>query len=174
VPGCIVAALLGAGASGLVACGNQNGLLSASSGSSLTDRLNAVSDAVDAGDCNRALNASADLQQEIAGLPRSVDPQLRARLTSGAKTVSAKAQRACRAQTQTETVPTETVTTETTPTTQTQTQTTPTQTQTTQTQTQTTPSTPTATTPSVPTAPSGGGTGGGGDNGSGGGASPIP
>src|SRR5690348_12222433 len=150
VPGCIVAALLGAGASGLVACGNQNGLLSAGSGSSLTDQLNAVSAAVDAGDCNRALNASADLQQQSAALPRSGDAALRQRLTAVPKTESAKAPTACKDQTQTETLTTqtETVTTETAPTTPTETQTTQTQTQTTQ--TQTTPTTPTATTPTVP------------------------
>jgi hypothetical protein len=171
VAGGLAAAALGASAAGLVACGNQNGLLAATSGSNLEDRLAAVSDAVSSGDCNRAVDASANFQTAVVHLPKSVDPQLRDRLAEGGRTLAAKAATACKGQTETISTETETTTTATVPTvtTQTQTATTPTQTTTTPTQTTTTPTNPTPPTPSTPApAP------GGGDSGSGGGANPIP
>jgi cell division septation protein DedD len=172
VAGCLAATAFGVAAAGLVACGNQNGLLAANSGSSLEDRLAAVSDAVSSGDCNRAVNASADFQQQVVNLPKSVDPRLRDRLAEGGRTLAARATTACKGQTDTVTTETQTTETVTTPTVTTQTQTTPTQTQTatTPTQTTTTPSTPTTPPTTTPTPVPGGG----GDSGSGGGANPIP
>ena len=173
VAGGLAAAALGASAAGLVACGNQNGLLAANSGSNLEDRLASVSEAVSSGDCTRAVNASADFQTAVVHLPGSVDPRLRDRLAEGGRTLAAKAQKACHTQTETIPTQTQTATTETTTTQTTTTQSTPTQTTTvptTPTQTTTTPTTPTTRTPTTPTpAP-----GGGGDSGSGGGANPIP
>lgn len=165
VPGGLVAAVLGAGAAGLIACGETNGLISSGSSSALQERLDGVSNAVADGKCERALNAAADFQQEVADLPRSVDPRLRRRLAEGGRTLAARAGKDCRDNQETETTPTETtsIPTVTTPTATTPTVTTPTQT----TPTVTTPTNTTPTVPTTPPAPDDGGTGGSGSGGSG-------
>jgi hypothetical protein len=176
----ILAGVLGACAALAVACGDSNGLLGSNDASSLSSQLDQVSAAVDAGNCTRATNAAANLQEAVVNLPGTVDRRLVTSLQGGASTVAAQAARACRqAKTDTtDTTPTETTPTQTQPT---QTVTTPTQTVTT---TQTVPTTPT-TTPTTPTTPTttpttpttstgGGGTSGGTGTGgaSSGGAAP--
>jgi hypothetical protein len=165
----ILAGVLGACAALAVACGDTNGLLGSNDASGLSSQLDRVSAAVDAGNCTRATNAAANLQEAVVNLPGTVDRRLVTSLQGGASTIAAQAAKACKQArtdtTDTDTTTTETTTTETQPT---QTVTTPTQTVTTPTQTVTTPTTPT-TTPTTPTTPTttptaptgGGGTGGG-------------
>jgi hypothetical protein len=175
----LAAAILGASASLLVACGDRSDLIPSSDASELRSALDQVAAATSAGDCSTAQRAVTRASSVLAGLPDGVDARLRARLRTGIANLRARVPVQCVEQTdttpaetqstpaattptQTQTTPTETTTTPTQTQTQTQTQTTPTQTTTT-----TTP-TPTPTTPST-TPGDGSATG---DSGGTGGASP--
>ncbi len=165
----LAAAILGAGASLVVGCGDRSKLIPSGDASALRSALDDVAGATQSGDCASARAAVTRAASVLTGLPDSVDPRLRARLRAGIANLRARVPVQCADQTQT-TTPTATTPTQTTPT---QTQTTPTQT----TPTQTTPTTPTqttttptqtTTTPTTPTTPDTGGTTSGGT----GGASP--
>jgi hypothetical protein len=154
----LLALVLGIAAAVAVGCGGSNDhLIPTDDAARLKDRIAAVQDAIDAGDCPRA---EAAVNQAIVSarlLPATVDRRLRARINQGLRALRERVPTACRAaQTETVTVPTVTETTpaQTTPTT---TATTPTQT----TPTTTTPTTPTTTTPAqtVTTPSDSGGTG---------------
>jgi hypothetical protein len=166
----LAAAILGAAASLVAGCGDRSKLIPSGDASALRSALDEVAGATQSGDCASARAAVTRAGNVLAGLPDSVDPQLRARLRSGIANLRARVPVQCTEQTQT-TTPTRTTPTQTTPTTPTQTtptETTPTQTTpTTPTQTTTTP-TQTTTTPTTPTTPDAGGTTSGGT----GGASP--
>lgn len=146
----LAAGSLGLGAAFLVACGESKGLISGADAGSVNGALDAVSNAIGNGNCRAANSAAADLRDQVASLPLTVDQRLRLNLAQGASTVSELAARDCR-ETTTTTTQTQPTTTEP-PTT---TQTTPTTTETTTTQT-TTETTPTTTQP-PPTPPNGGG-----------------
>lgn len=151
----LAAGSLGLGAAFLVACGESSDMLSAADAGGVNGALDAVSNAVGNGNCRAAAGAAADLRDQVASLPLTVNPRLRRNLSEGASTVSELAAQDCR-QTTTTTTQTQPTTTEP-PTT---TETTPTTTETTTTQT-TTETAPTTTEP-PPTSPSGGGAPSGG------------
>jgi len=146
----LAAGSLGLGAAFLVACGESKGLISGADAGSVNGALDAVSNAIGNGNCRAANSAAADLRDQVASLPLTVDQRLRLNLAQGASTVSELAARDCRQTTPTTTRPQPTTTEP--PTT---TGTTPTTTETTTTQT-TTETTPTTTKP-PPTSPNGGG-----------------
>jgi hypothetical protein len=154
----LLALVLGIAAAVAVGCGGGNDhLIPTDDASRLKDRIAAVQDAIDAGDCARAEAAVNQAVVTARLLPPAVDRRLRARINQGMRALRDRVPTACRAaQTETVTVPTVTettpTTTATTPTTTTPTTTTP---------TTTTPTTPTTTTPSdtVTTPSDSGGTG---------------
>jgi len=159
----LAAGSLGLGAAFLVACGESKGLISGADAGSVNGALDAVSNAIGNGNCRAANSAAADLRDQVASLPLTVDQRLRVNLAQGASTVSELAVKDCRQTTPTPTRPQPTTpeqptTTETTPTT--------TETTTTQTTTETTSTTPTQPPPTSPNggggAPSGGASPGGG------------
>jgi hypothetical protein len=160
----LAAAILGASASLLVACGDRSHLIPSSDASELRSALDQVAAATSAGDCSTAQRAVTRASSVLTALPDGVDARLRARLRTGIANLRARVPVQCVEQT--DTTPTETQSTpaETTPTqthaTPTETTTTPTQTQTTPTETTTTP-TQTTTTPTQTTPPTTPGTGNG-------------
>jgi cell division septation protein DedD len=165
----LAAAILGAAASLLVACGDRSHLIPSGDASELQSALDQVAAATSAGDCSTARRAVTRASSVLAGLPDAVDARLRARLRAGIANLSARVPDQCAQQTDTSPTTTPSTPTPSTPT-QTQTPTTPTQTTTTPTQTTTTPAPTTATPPTTtPTAPPGNGNGNGNGNG---GASP--
>jgi hypothetical protein len=169
VPGGLVAVVLGAGAAGLTACGDTKGLIASNDSSSLQQQLDDVSSAVSDSNCKKAATAVVRFQRKVQGLPSSVDPRLKQRLTEGGQRLATQAAKDCKQTT--ETVPTETQTTPTVTTPPVTTPTVTTPTTTTPTTTTPTTTTPTTTTPTTPTPPdNGGGNGngnGGGNNGNG-------
>ncbi len=170
----LLAGGLGLSASLLVACGGNSGLLSGGQASNLNNSLDNVSAAVGSGQCGQAQSAVGSFNNQVAGLPPSVSPTLRANLLQGANVVGRNAAQDCLNPVSTST----TATTNTKPTTTTQstTTTTPTQTVTTPATTTTPPPPPPVTTPpattSTPTGTSStgnsGGAGIGGQSGGGG------
>jgi hypothetical protein len=149
----LLALLLGAMCSVLVACGSKDNphLLSPARADRLNGELDDARSAVDGGGCDDARQAVRRLTDEVESLPSDTDPALRRNLQQGAQNLARRAPQDCKQNTTTTPTVTETVPTVTeTQTTETQTETTPTQTQTettpTQTQTVTTP-TQTSTTP---------------------------
>ena len=173
-PRALFAGGLGFAVSCLVACGGGTGLLSGNQSSNLNNQLDAVSSAVDSGQCASASQAVVSFADAVTKLPATVSPTLRTNLLQGASTVAALARRDCQASTSLSTSSSTTTpsTTTTTPSTTTHpttssTTTTPSSTST----TTTTPATSTTTPGTTSTTPStgGGGLGGGGGNGSGGG-----
>lgn len=120
----LLALLLGAGAAGLVACGDDSsaGLLPASDAEGILRELDAARDALAAGECTRAAQAVDRARQAVESLPRSVDDRLVRRIDQGIAELDRQIVPDCEAQTQEETVPTTTtVVPETTTTTETQT-----------------------------------------------------
>ena len=154
-------AVLGCAAALLVACGDDNGLLSSSHAGSLQDALVAVQSACAEGQTARAEVVAQRFADRVVALPPGeVDRRLIENLQDGAETLETVVARSCTATTGTPTQPT--VTTTTTPTT-----TAPATTTTVPTTTEpTTPAEPPpATTPPATTTPDpGGGTPGDGDD----------
>ena len=137
----LAAAILGASASLLVACGDRSDLIPSSDASELRSALDQVAAATSAGDCSTAQRAVTRASSVLAGLPDGVDARLRARLRTGIANLRARVPVQCIEQTDTTPAETQSTPAATTPT---QTQTTPTETTTTPTQTQTqTQTTPT-------------------------------
>jgi hypothetical protein len=149
--------VLGITAAVAIGCGGSDEhLIPSDDASRLKDRIAAVSDAIDAGDCPRAEAAVNQAILSARLLPPTIDKRLRARINQGMRALRDRVPEACQAaRTETTTTPTVTQTTptETTPTTTTPTTTTP---------TVTTPptTTPTVTTPTVTTPADSGGSGG--------------
>ncbi len=154
----LLAAILAAGA--LAGCGGSSSpkLIPADSAEALDGSIQEVADATAAGDCGAAESALATAENQLAALPRSVDTQLKERISEGLQQLEATVPAQCR-----EAKPKTTQTTTTEPTTTTTT-TEPTTTRTTTTTTRTT----TTTTPTTPTTtPDNGGITPGGSGGSG-------
>jgi hypothetical protein len=181
-PRAILAAGLGFAASFVVACGGGSGLLSGDQSNALSSQADAVSSAVQAGNCGAAVNASAILSGDVQTLPVTVNSTLRSNLSQAAGTIAQLAQRDCHEQT-TSTPPTTTTSASTstsTTSTSTSTSTSTTTTTPTTTTTSTTTTSGTATTPTdtgtTSTTTGGVGLGGttstGGGNGNSGGTGP--
>lgn len=162
----LVAAVLGAACSLLVACGDRNGLIPSTDAASLDGALRDVAAATGTGDCAQATAALAQAKGVLLNLPDSVDARLRTRLQDGIDNLEQRVPVACAATgTATEPAPDTTpsapaetvpsVPAETTPSVPVPTG------------PQTTPSVPAETTPSVPTetTPPADGTGGAGTDG---------
>jgi hypothetical protein len=153
-PRAILAGGLGFAASFVVACGGGSGLLSSDQSAALSSQANAVSSAVQSGNCGAAVNASSVLNNDVQTLPVTINSTLRSNLTQAAGTIAQLAQTDCRLQ-----APTTASTPTTTSSTTTTSTSTPTTTSTsTTTPTTTTTSTTTTTTPSTATTPTGTGT----------------
>jgi hypothetical protein len=137
----VLAALLGAAAAGLVACGSsesdRQALIPERSADRLKSALSDVRSAVDDGNCEAAARAVTRARGVLVNLPSAVDDRLVARLRQGLDNLQTVAPRECEqqdTQTQTqetttttapETTPEETTTTDTTPSKTTTTDTTP-------------------------------------------------
>jgi hypothetical protein len=174
----VLAALLGAAAAGLVACGSSGDdrreLIPERSADRLKSALSDVRSAVAAGNCEQARRAVIRARGVLVNLPSAVSDELVARLRQGLDNLDEVAPRQCEQQaTQTETqetttttapetttpektTTTETTTTETTPPDTTTTETTPPDTTTTAPPDTTTTAPPDTTTTAPPTDPSGG------------------
>ena len=95
-PRAILAAGLGFAAAFVVACGGGSGLLSGDQSGALSSQADAVSSAVQAGNCGAAVNASAILSGDVRTLPVTVNSTLRSNLSQAASTISQLAQTDCR------------------------------------------------------------------------------
>lgn len=142
----VLAFALGLGAALLTACGSSSkALIPAGNADQLKNDIAKVSDAIDAGKCDR-INAALDqAETDVESLPNHVSVRLVARLKEGIARLRTQAPRACALNTVTTTT-TETVTTQTTVTTVP-----PITTATTTTPTTPPVTTPTTTTPTTPT-----------------------
>jgi hypothetical protein len=155
----ILALALGAAvAVGLVSCGtrDEKGLLPGDNARQILDNLDQVKADAQSGDCSSASAEVATVQDEINGLPTTVDAQLRARLSDGAQRLADVVNSPGACETTTETTAVESTSTE---------QSTAqkhekTKSTTTSTTTNSTAPTTPATTPSTPTTPPGTSTGG--------------
>ncbi len=138
----LLAAIVAAGA--LSGCGGSGSpkLIPADSAEALDGSIQQVADATAAGDCGAAESALATAENQLASLPRSVDTQLKERISEGLQQLEATVPAQCR-EAKPKTTPT--TTTEPTTTTTTTEPTTQTTTTTTRTTTTTTPTTPTTT-----------------------------
>jgi len=157
----LLAALLGFGAAGLLACGGgTRGGLPVGRANDIKDRLQDVRDAVADGKCKRTDTALAKLRLTVEGTPPTVRRRLRDRLGEGVDALARQAPIDCaKAQSTTSTATTDTapepITVPTVPPTQTTAPPTATQ-ETTPPQTTTVPpQTAAPTTPVVPTVPNG-------------------
>lgn len=173
-PRALLAGGLGFAVSCLVACGGGAGLLSGDQSSNLNNQLDAVSSAVDSGQCASATRAVVSFADAVTNLPATVSPTLRTNLLQGASTVGVLAQRDCQTTTShptTNSTTTPSTTSTTTPSTTTRptTSSTTTPSSTTTTTTPATSSTTPGTTSTTPSTGGGGLGGGGGAGGSGGG-----
>ncbi len=125
----LVALLLGAACSVLVACGGSGsdaGLIPDQQAATMIDQLDTIQSSVSRGRCSGVDSQVASLQTQINDLSRRVDADLRARLQEGVDNLASIApdecfQRRAGQQTQTETTTTETVPTQTIETTTTET-----------------------------------------------------
>lgn len=154
----------------LAACGSggdRSALIPSSDADTLRDRIGAVEDALEEGECEALPQDLQSLREALGALPSTVDPELRAELERGVDRVVSDAPEQCEEPEETETTettettaPTETTSTETTETTPTETAP-PTTTQ--QIPTTTTPVPPTTPDPTSPggVESPGSGTGGG-------------
>jgi hypothetical protein len=136
----VLAALLGAAAAGLVACGSSESdrrdLIPERSADRLKAALSDVRSAVDDGDCDGAQRAVTRARGVLVNLPSAVDDRLVARLRQGLDNLETVAPRECTQQeTPTQTQETTTAAPETTPEETTSTATTPSETTTTDTTT---------------------------------------
>jgi hypothetical protein len=154
----IVALALGAAAAvGLVSCGGSDDeLLPGDTADEIAQNLDSVEALVDAGECSDAGEAAQRVSDQVAGLPTTVDRELRQRLAAGAElleeVVSTDCEEAPTVTQTTEPTDEDTETTETTETTDT-TDTTETTETTETTQTTDTTDTGTTTAPTQPTTP---------------------
>jgi hypothetical protein len=179
-PRAILAGGLGFAASFVVACGGGAGLLSGDQSGALSNQADAVSSAVQAGNCGAAVNASAVLNSDVQTLPATINSTLRSNLNQGASTIAQLAERECHQHTaSTASTPTTTSSTTSTSTTSASTSTSTTTPTTTTTTTTTTPTTATSLTNTGTTSTTTGGVGlgggtttGGGGNGNSGGTGP--
>jgi hypothetical protein len=152
----VLAALLGAAAAGLVACGGGGGdrsdLIPQRSADRLKSALSDIRSAVDDGNCEEAAQAVSRARGVLVNLPTAVDDRLVARLEQGVDNLENVAPRECEQQaTQTQTQETTTAAPETTPDETTTTDTTPEETTTTgTTQPETTTTAPPETTTTAP------------------------
>ena len=154
----IIALALGAAAAvGLVSCGGSNDdLLPGKSANEILDNLNTIDQLVAEGDCTSAAAAAQEVRDQVEGLPRTVDAELRQRLAEGADNLEQLAASDCEEPT-TVTTTTEESTKETTATQEEPTtETTNTETETTNTETGTTDTEPPPTATSTTTTPTGG------------------
>lgn len=138
---------LGFAAAFVVACGSSNGLLTADQSSTLSNRLDAVSAAVNSGNCSAATSAANAFNTVVGDLPPSVSTKLVQNLGDGAQTVKQLAAKDCTSastSTSTSTSTSSTTTTQPTSTTTTTVTNTPT------TNSSTAPQTSTATNPALP------------------------
>jgi hypothetical protein len=166
----ILAGGLGFTAAFVVACGGTNCLLTADQGSTLSSRLDAVSKAVNSGNCAAATSAANAFNTAVGNLPPSVSTKLVQNLGDGAQTVEQLAAKDCSSTSSSTSTASTSTTTSTQPTTTTTTTvtSTPTTTSTTQTQsaTATNPAPPgTSTTTNGGASLGGTGTSGNGGNG---------
>ncbi len=165
-PRALLAGGLGFAVAFLVACGGGANLLTGGESSNLNSQLDAVSSAVDSGNCGAAATEISGFSNAVADLHATVSPTLRRNLLQGASTVAQLAAKDCHttSSTTTSTAPLSTSSTSSSTTTPT----------TTSTSSSTTPTTPTttstsATTTSTPGTTSTSGSGGAGLGGGGGG-----
>jgi hypothetical protein len=142
----ILAGGLGFTAAFVVACGGSNGLLSSEQASTLSNRLDSLSQAVNAGNCSAATNAANAFNTAVGNLPPSVSSKLVQNLGDGAQTVKQLAARDCSSSSSSSSSSTASTTTSTQPTSTTTTTVTNTPTTNSSTQTQQT----TATNPAPP------------------------
>jgi hypothetical protein len=167
----ILAGGLGFTAAFVVACGGTNGLLTADQGSTLSSRLDAVSKAVNSGNCAAATSAANAFNTAVGNLPPAVSTKLVQNLGDGAQTVEQLAAKDCASGTKSSTSTSTSSTTSTQPTSTTTTTVTNTPTTTssstaTQTGTATNPASPgTSTTTNGGASLGGTGTSGNGGNG---------
>jgi hypothetical protein len=91
----ILAGGLGFTAAFVVACGGSNGLLTADQASTLSTRLDAISQAVTSGNCSAATNAASAFNTAVGDLPPSVSTKLVQNLGDGAQTVKQLATKDC-------------------------------------------------------------------------------
>ncbi len=151
---------LGFAAAFVVACGGSNGLLTADQSSTLSSRLDAVSAAVNSGNCPAATNAASAFNTAVGDLPSSVKTTLVQNLGDGAQTVKQLAAKDCTSTSSpTTTTSTSTTTTQPTSTTTTTVTNSPTTTSSTATQTSTATNAPA---PGTSTTTNGGASLGGG------------
>jgi hypothetical protein len=112
----ILAGGLGFTAAFVVACGGSSGLLSANQAGTLSTRLEAVSQAVNSGNCSAASNAADAFNTAVGDLPPSVSTKLVQNLGDGAQTVKQLAASDCSSSTTTTSTPSTSTTTSTQPT----------------------------------------------------------
>jgi cell division protein FtsN len=150
---CVILAAAGFAIAG---CGSQKRTIPTKQGQSFLRQLDNISSQVDNGACTGAQDKVNALENQVSGLPSSVDPEVKRNLVAGVQRLAVLVRSDCKRATPTNTTPTTVPTVPTTPsTTIPTTPTTPSNTvPTTPTTTPTTPST-TPTTPS--TTPGGGG-----------------
>jgi hypothetical protein len=110
-----VALLVGAVAALAAGCGDRSNLLPPANASTLSDQLDAVREAVNAGDCSAANRALAQADATLKRVPSTVSRALRSRMRAGLVQLRTTVPRDCRAPetTETQTTETQTVTTET-------------------------------------------------------------
>ena len=150
--------ILVAAALAIAGCGSQKRTIPAKEGQSFLRQLDNISSQVDNGACTGAADKVNSLENQVSGLPSSVDPEVQRNLLHGVQRLAVLVRKDCQRPTPTNTTPTTVPTVPTTPantspTTPTTTPTSPTTTPT------TTPTSPT-TTPTTPSTTPGGGGGG--------------
>jgi len=98
---------LGFAAAFVVACGGSNGLLTSGQANTLSTRLDALSAAVNSGNCSAANSAANAFNDAVGHLPPSVSTKLVQNLGDGAQTVKQLAAKDC-SSTSSSTAPTST------------------------------------------------------------------
>jgi hypothetical protein len=88
---------LGFAAAFVVACGGSNDLLSGDQSSTLSSQLDAVSAAVNSGNCRAATTAADSFNSAVGSLPPSVSPKLVQNLGDGAVKIKQLASQDCSA-----------------------------------------------------------------------------
>jgi hypothetical protein len=138
----------------IAGCGSQKRTIPTKEGQSFLKQLDNIGSQVDNGACSGAEDKVNSLENQISGLPSSVDPEVKRNLVDGVQRLAVLVRKDCQRPTPTNTTPNTVPTVPTTPTTTIPT--TPTQTVPTQ-PAPTVPSTPNTTTVPPPTTPGGGG-----------------
>lgn len=95
-----LAALLGAGANTVTACGDGGAQderpLSRATATQLKATLDEIEQTVASGDCDRAGEQAGSLTQQVSSLPAGVSPDLRDALASGASRLQSLVDRQCK------------------------------------------------------------------------------